>query len=117
MRFLSVILLAFVSWAQTASNRIPGSVTSVNPGANQLTIKTSNGDLSFTTSDRTQILRAPAGVTDPKQWPKMALGEVAVGDQVVAYYRGALDQKPLLATSIVVRTKSDLGEIAQKQSD
>jgi hypothetical protein len=117
MKLLCVFLLSLAAFAQTASNRVPGSVTSVNAGANQVAIKTSSGDFTFTTSDRTQILRAPAGVTDPKQWPKMTLGEVAVGDEVVAYYRGALDQKPLVATSIVVRTKADLGAIAQKQSD
>ena len=45
----------------------------------------------------------------------MTLGEIAAGDEVVAYYRGAADQKPLLATSLVVRTKADLGQLAQKQ--
>jgi hypothetical protein len=117
MKLLSAFLIALASFAQTASNRIPGSVTSVNAGANQVVIKSASGDLTFTTTDRTQILRAPAGVTDPKQWPKMAVGEIAVGDEVVAYYRGALDQKPLVATSIVVRTKADLGALAQQQAE
>src|SRR5207247_338152 len=33
------------------------------------------------------------------------------------YFRGAADQKPLIATSLVVRTRSDLGQLAQKQLD
>jgi hypothetical protein len=45
----------------------------------------------------------------------MTLGEIAAGDEVVAYYRGALEQKPLLATSLVVRTKADLSQLAEKE--
>lgn len=115
MKHLIPVLFAAIAAAQTPSNRVPGSVTAVNAAANQVSVKTANGDLTFTATERTQILRAPAGVTDPKQWPKVTLGEIGPGDEVVAYYRGALDQKPLVATSLVIRTKSDLGALAQKQ--
>jgi hypothetical protein len=115
MKFFPAFLLAAVAVAQTPSNHLPGTVTTVNPSANQISVKTAQGDLTFTTSDRTQILRAQAGVSDPKQWPKMTLAEIGPGDEVVAYYRGAADQKPLLATSLVVRTKADFGQLAQKQ--
>ena len=115
MKLFPAFLLAAIAVAQTASNHLPGTVTAVNPSANQISVKTAQGDLTFTTSDRTQILRAQAGVSDPKQWPKMTLAEIAPGDEVVAYYRGAVDQKPLVATSLVVRTKADFGQLAQKQ--
>ena len=115
MKLFSAFLFAAIAVAQTPSNHLPGTVTAVNPASNQVSIKTAQGDLTFTTNDRTQILRAQAGVSDPKQWPKMTLAEIGAGDEVVAYYRGAADQKPLLATSLVVRTKADVGQLAQKQ--
>ncbi|PWT85429.1 MAG: hypothetical protein C5B56_14080 [Proteobacteria bacterium] len=99
------------------SSHLPGTVTATNPSSNQITLKTEKGDLTFTTSERTQIVHAQAGVSDPRQWPKMTLTEVAVGDDVVAYFRGAVEQKPLIATSLVVRTKADLSQLAQKELD
>jgi len=117
MKLLSTVLLAAVAFAQTASNHLPGTVKSVNAAANQVSVSTTQGELTFTTSDRTQILRAQPGVADPKQWPKITLGDIGPGDEVVAYFRGAADQKPLVATSLVIRTKADLNQMAQSQLD
>jgi hypothetical protein len=115
MKLFPAFLLAAIAVAQTASSHLPGTVSSVNPATHQVSVKTAQGDLTFTATDRTQILRAQAGVSDPKQWPKMALADIGPGDEVVAYYRGAIDQKPLVATSLVVRTKADVGQLAQNQ--
>ena len=116
MKLLPVFLFAaVVAVAQTTSSHLAGTVTAINSSANQISVKTPQGDLVFTASERTQILRAQAGVSDPKQWPKMKLAEIAPGDEVVAYYRGAVDQTPLVATSLVVRTKADVGQLAQQQ--
>lgn len=120
--FFAIILTAAAllpdgARAQTSSH-VPGTVTSTDAKANQVTIKTEKGDsLTFTATDRTQILHAQAGVSDPKQWPKMTVGEIANGDEVVAYYRGAADAKPLVATSLVVRTKADLSTLEKNQLD
>jgi len=118
--FLAIILTASAVLPDTAraqtSSHVPGTVTAIDARANQVTIKTDKGDsITFTATDRTQILHAQAGVADPKQWTKMAVGDIATGDEVVAYYRGALDAKPLLATSLVVRTKADLSTLEKNQ--
>jgi len=115
--FPAFVFAAILAVAQTSSNHLPGTVTAVNAPSNQIFVKTAQGELTFTASERTQILRAKAGVSDPKQWPKMTLAEIAPGDEIVAYYRGAADQKPLVATSLVVRTKADFGQLAQQQID
>jgi hypothetical protein len=117
MKFIPAILIAVAAMAQTTSNHVPGAVTAIDAQANQVTIKTAQGDLTFTANEKTQILHAQAGVADPKQWAKMKVSEIAPGDEVVAYYRGAADQKPLLATTLVVRTKADLGQLTQNQLD
>jgi Cu/Ag efflux protein CusF len=113
--FLTAALVWPIAAQTPASNHLPGTVTAINPSSNQITLKTEKGDLTFTTSERTQIVHAQAGISDPRQWPKLTLGEIANGDEVVAYYRGALEQKPLLATSLVVRTKADLSQLAEKE--
>jgi hypothetical protein len=45
----------------------------------------------------------------------MTVGELAAGDRVVAYYKGAADDKAVQATSLVVRTSADLDEIAKQE--
>jgi hypothetical protein len=91
-------------------------VTAVNGQSNQVSLKTDKGEtVTVTTTDKTQILHAQAGETDAKKWSKMAVAEIGPGDQALAYFRGAPDQKPLLATSLVIRTKADLAQLAQKE--
>jgi hypothetical protein len=45
----------------------------------------------------------------------MALKELQTGDRLVAYYRGAEGDKQITATTLVVRTSADLGEIAKAE--
>ena len=45
----------------------------------------------------------------------MTLGELAAGDRVVAYYHGAPGEKSIQATTLVVRTSADMGEIAKAE--
>jgi hypothetical protein len=118
--FFAIILMASALLPEAAraqaSSHVAGTVTTVDAKANQVTIKTDKGDsLTFTATDRSQILHPQPGVSDPKQWAKIAVGEIAIGDEVVAYYRGAADARPLLATSLVVRTKADLSTLEKNQ--
>jgi hypothetical protein len=117
MKLFPIVLFAAAAFAQTQTpaNHLPGTVKSVNAASHQLSVSTTQGELTFTTTDRTQILRAQPGVTDPKKWPKIAIGDIGPGDEVVAYFHGAADQKPLVASSLVVRTKADLSQLAQSQ--
>jgi hypothetical protein len=79
-------------------------------------LKTDKGEsITVTTTDKTVILRMPAGVTDVQKGTKMTVGELAAGDRVLAYYKGAAGDKTVQATSLVVRTSADLGEIAKQE--
>jgi hypothetical protein len=108
---LSLILLAGASHAtaQTAANHV-GVVTAIDPGAKQIKIKTDVGaELSVALQDRTNYLRVGADL-NMKNAVKIALGDVVVGDRVLA--RGALaeDKATLSATSIVVMTKEEVAK-------
>jgi hypothetical protein len=95
---------------------VTGTVGSVTAPASQFVLKTDKGDsIAVTTTDKTSILHLPAGVTDPAKATKMTLGDLAAGDRVVAYYRGAVGDKSIQATTLVVRTGADLGEIAKAE--
>jgi hypothetical protein len=129
MKFFAAISLAGLvlsgangAWGQAAQapaaarSQVAGIVTAVDAAASQVTLKTAKGDtVAISTSDKTQIVHAQPGETDTKKWPKMAVSEIGVGDEALAMFKGALDQKPLLATSLVVRTKGDLSQLAQKE--
>lgn len=123
---LAVVALfgANPAWSQQAQapapprSQVAGMVAAVNASANEVSLKTGKGEtVTVTTNDKTQILHAQAGETDVKKWGKLTVSEIAVGDQVLAYFKGAPDQKPLLATSLVIRTKADLAQLAQKELD
>jgi hypothetical protein len=108
---LSLILLvgASHSSAQTAANHV-GVVTAIDPAAKQIKIKTDAGaELSVALQERTNYLRVGADL-NMKNAAKIALGDVAVGDRVLA--RGALseDKATLTATSIVVMTKEEVAK-------
>ena len=103
--------------AQTAPRvQVSGTIGSVTASASQLVLKTDTGDsIAVTTTEKTSILHLAPGVTDPAKATKMALGELQAGDRVVAYYRGAAGDKQITATTLVVRTTADLGEIAKAE--
>lgn len=96
--------------------QVAGTVVSVAAPSNQLVLKSEKGDtITVTTTEKTVILHLTPGITDPSKAPKMALGELAAGDRVVAYYRGAATDKSIQATTLAVRTVADLGSIAQAE--
>jgi hypothetical protein len=88
----------------------------VTASANQLVLKTDKGEsITVGTTEKTAILHLAPGVTDATKATKMALGDLQVGDRLVAYYRGAAGDKQIQATTLVVRTTADLGEIAKTE--
>src|ERR1700733_9671547 len=96
--------------------QVSGTIGSVTASANQLVLKTDKGDsITVSTTEKTSILHLAPGVTDPTKATKMAIGDLQTGDRVVAYYRGAAGDKQIQATTLVVRTTADLGEIAKAE--
>jgi hypothetical protein len=132
MKFIGGAVLAFLTalssgiLAQTQPDgsvagprsQVAGVVTSVDAQANQVSLKSDKGDaIAITTTEKTLILHLPAGENDVTKGNKVALSSLGAGDRVVAFYRGAADQKAIQATSLVVRTKADLALIADKERE
>jgi len=121
MKFFGGAVLAFLTalssgvLAQTQSDRsaaaphskVSGVVTAVDAQANRVSLRSETGDaIAVTTTEKTLIVHVPAGENDVTKGDKMPLSSLGAGDRVVAFYRGAADQKTIEATSLVVRTKA-----------
>jgi len=100
-------------------SQIAGTVTSVDAPNNQIALRTDKGeDVAIATTEKTLVLHMPPGETDPRKGSKMALSSLAPGDRVVAIIRQtAPDQKNPQASSLIVRTKADIGEMQQKDQE
>jgi hypothetical protein len=90
----------------------------VDADAKTISIKTDGGQkVVVTITDRSYLRRLPSGETDMKKAVSIALGDLAVGDPVVASYQTAADPKNLEARTILIRTKSDVAQILQKEME
>jgi uncharacterized membrane protein YgcG len=87
-----------------------GELTALNPGSNQLTLKTEKGDVSLTLTDRTRYLRIQPGETDASKASKIAVSDLGNGDRVLALGKLSEDGKSLTATSLYVMTKADISK-------
>ncbi|MDQ6663468.1 MAG: hypothetical protein M3Z23_03645 [Acidobacteriota bacterium] len=97
-----------------------GEVTAIDPGAKQLTLKTSSGaPATVLLDEKTLYLKVAPGEKDLKKAAKIALSDVAVGDRVAARVRNSTDQnapnaqnaQPATpAVSVMVMTKAELAQ-------
>jgi hypothetical protein len=108
--FCILALVVAGAYAQTPPSRAIGSVTAVDAGAKQLTLKTDSGEnVSVVLQDRTTYYKVGLDL-DMKKAVKITLADVATGDRVAA--RGAIsdDKKTVTAASIVVMSQADVAK-------
>lgn len=104
---------AVLAVAQTPTQRVLGVVTSVDPAAKQLSVKTDSGDIyAVGVQDTARIVKTPPGAKDLKEAKPAKLDEILKGDKVIA--TGLLDAnvKTLEAQRVIVMSQA---EIAKKQ--
>jgi hypothetical protein len=111
------LLAAALAVAQTPRSQISGTIASVEAAANQLTLKSDQGEsIAVATTDRTLVLRIPPGETDPKKGSKIPLSSVSAGDRAVIV-GPAPTGNSWNATAVLVMTKGDLAAIQQKDAE
>lgn len=123
MKLLRTMVFALLAGLPAAAqqpasaDQVRGAITSVNVQAKQIAVTTDKGDaVTVTTTDRTVLVRMPAGVTDPKQGVKIELSGVTADDKLVAVGKLSADKKTLEGARIYILTKSDIAAI-HKQED
>jgi hypothetical protein len=93
--------------ASSPSIRPIGVITKMQTGS--LTLQTDAGpDLLIVLADGVSFLRVPPGATNLNSAAKISLSDISLGDRVLVRGRVAEDQKSVVATSVIVMTKSDL---------
>src|SRR5215472_9605268 len=117
----SVAVLSNVGFAQTpaaAQARVSGAITSVNPSSNLVTVKSTTGEtMDLAVTPQSHILHLPLGETDAKKAEKLAIADLAAGEEFVASYQLSADQKTKELRTLYVRTKADLAEMAKKDDE
>src|SRR5580704_12863761 len=115
---LAVLCLAVAvtgaAWAQAPAAALQstlGTVTKIDATARTLSVKTEAGqEFAVTLQPTATVQRIPPGQTDISKAEAIALGDVSVGDRVLA--RGKVDSQNVSATRIVVVSQ---GDIVKKQ--
>ena len=118
MRKCLMILLLPVAWpgSALAQGSGAGSPQTIRPigvvtrlQAGSFTLHTDAGpDLLIVLADGVSFLRVPPGATNLQAATKIALSDINTGDRVLVRGRVSEDQKSIVATSMIVMTKSDL---------
>ena len=118
MLFAVLAGLPAIAQQPAPADRIQGAVTAINSQARQIAVKSDKGEpVTITTTDRTVLLRMPAGVSDPKQGVKIELSGIAADDKLVAIGKLSADKKNLEGLKIYVLTKSDIAQIHQNEDE
>lgn len=89
--------------------RTVGEVTAVDALSRQLKLKTDTGEtVTVLTDEKTAFLRAQPGARDLAGATPATLGDIAVGDRLLA--RGVLADKSLSAQQVVVMARADIAQ-------
>ena len=100
--------------SSTPSIRPVGVVTKIQAGS--LTLHTDAGpDLLIQLGDGVSFLRVPPGATNLNTATKITMSDISSGDRVLVRGRVSEDQKSILATAVIVMTKSDLASAREAE--
>jgi len=107
-----LMLVASLSVAQDpAVNRAIGVVSEIDAAAKRITVKTDTGpQISISLAASASYLRVPPGEKDLKNAAKITLGDIGVGDRVLARGTSGDDKTSLLATSVIVMSQAELAK-------
>ena len=100
--------------SSSPSIRPVGVVTKIQAGS--LTLHTDAGpDLLIQLGDGVSFLRVPPGATNLNTATKITMSDISSGDRVLVRGRVSEDQKSILATAVIVMTKSDLASAREAE--
>ena len=90
-------------------SRVIGEVTAASTATQEIALKTdAGGAVTVKLTEKTLYLRVPPGEKDLKKASRITLGEVGVGDRVLARGPMSGDHGPIEATAVIVMTQADL---------
>ena len=100
--------------SSSQSIRPIGVVTKIQAGS--LILHTDAGpDLLIMLADGVSFLRVPPGATNLNTAAKITMSDISTGDRVLVRGRASDDQKSIVATSVIVMTRSDLASAREAE--
>src|SRR6185437_15897345 len=120
LRFTVLVCLSLAAapgFAQTAQNRVEGTVTAVDAAAKSLTVKSDKGgdSVTITVTDKSHLLHMPPGETDQKKAEAITFDKIASGDRLVASIKASADGKTKDVGTMLLYTTADLSSIHDKE--
>lgn len=94
-----------------------GDVTSIDPAAQTLTLKTGAGEVLVRLESTTAYLRIPPGETRLDLAEKIILADVSVGDRVLARGKVSEDRKTVPARQLIVISKTAIAQKNEKERE
>lgn len=86
-----------------------GEITAIDAAKNQISLKTKDGDISAALNATTEYKKvSPENPTDLKAATLTTLGEIAIGDRIIAQGKTADDKKSIATRRVIVMTKADI---------
>jgi hypothetical protein len=106
----TLLLVAQIGFAQeAAAGRALGVVTKVDTDARRITLKSdAGGEVSVALDPRASFRRVAPGETNLSNAQTITLTDIHAGDRVLARGKAGEDQKSVVATLVVVMSKSDI---------
>jgi hypothetical protein len=113
--YTALLSIGLVAQDAAAPKQINGTVTKIDPAANELVMKADTGaDMRVTLATKHNLRKIALGETDLRKAAVIEFKDIAVGDRVAARGKESDDQKEISAALIVVMSSSD---VAKKQAD
>jgi hypothetical protein len=110
-------LLAGAASGQTPS-RVIGEVTGLEPGSNQIRLKTDQGaEVTVTVAAGAAIRKVPPGVQDLKSATRIEFSGIGTGDRVLAIGQASGDGAKVEARSVIVMSRADLTQKQQAEHE
>ncbi|MBC7798933.1 MAG: hypothetical protein H7Z37_18845 [Pyrinomonadaceae bacterium] len=86
-----------------------GEITAIDAANNQISLKTKDGDISAALNAATEYKKvSPENPTDLKAATLTTLGEIGIGDRIIAQGKTADDKKSIATRRVYVMTKADI---------
>ncbi len=94
---------------KTGQNRVLGEVTAIDPDHMQIDLKTNEGqNIVLKLDDKTLYRRVPPGETTLAKATAISVGDISVGDRVIARGKRNEEQKTLYASALIVVTRAEI---------
>lgn len=94
-----------------------GEVIAIDAASHQLTVRTSAGDVVAQFDEKTKMLRLLPGEKSLEKGEAITLGDIGIGDRLIARGKVADDKKSVAARQLIVMSKAAIAQKQERERD